>query len=155
MPAETKLSHVAEVPATIGIPKSWGNPIKADLFAGRKEAQLAKTVGLTQFGVNHVTLGPGSIAALRHWHESEDEFVYVLSGELRLVDDNGEHVLHPGSFAGFPAGVPNAHHLKNSSGADASYLVIGTRKIGEEVVHYPDDPLGPVTIVRDAQGHRR
>lgn len=154
MPVETRLSRVADVPATIGIPKSWGDPIKAELFAGRREALLSKNVGVTQFGVNHITLKPGSIAALRHWHEGEDEFVYVLSGELTLIDDNGEHVLHEGSFAGFPAGVPNAHHLKNLSAADASYIVVGARKVGREVIHYPDDPLGPITVVRDAQGQR-
>ncbi len=87
---------------------------------------------------------PGSISALRHWHEAEDKFVYVLSGELTLVDDNGEHALTEGSFAGFPAGSPNAHHLQNRSEWPASFTVAGSRRPGASTVHYPDDDLGPV-----------
>ena len=101
MPAETRRSHVADVPTPIGIPKSSGDRIKAELLAGRKEAQLTGIAGLTQFGANHITLRPGSIAALRHWHQGEDEFVHLLS-------------------AGFPASVANASHLKNSSAAEGS-----------------------------------
>jgi uncharacterized cupin superfamily protein len=86
---------------------------------------------------------PGSISALRHWHEAEDEFVYVLSGELTLVDDNGEHALTEGSFAGFPAGCPNAHHLQNRSEWPASFIVVGSRKPGASTLHYPNDDLGP------------
>lgn len=154
MPKETRSSCIADAPATVGLPAFRGNPIKPELFAGRREAQLGKVVGLTQFGVNHITLEPGSIASLRHWHENEDEFVYVLSGVLTLLDDNGQHTLKEGSFAGFPAGVANAHHLKNLSDAVASFLVVGTRKVGRETVHYPDDPLGAVTVTRNERGDR-
>ena len=94
--------------------------------------------------MNLVTLEPGSQSALRHWHEAEDEFIYVLEGELTLVDDNGEHRLRAGSFAGFPAGVANAHHLLNSSMANASFIVVGSRMPGVETIHYPDDGIGPV-----------
>ena len=119
----------------------YKNMIKPELFVGNHEAQLGKAVGLTQFGVNRVRLEPGSASALRHWHEGEDEFVYVLSGELTLIDDHGEHPMPPGTFAGFPAGEANAHHLVNRSDADAEYLAIGSRKPGEDACHYPDDPL--------------
>jgi len=105
--------------------------------------------------MNYVEIEPGSISSLRHWHEGEDELVYVLSGELTLIDENGEHVLTPGCIAGFPAGVPNAHHLRNKSGAWASFLVVGTRKRGRETIHYPDDPeIGVATVERDANGER-
>src|SRR5665811_321031 len=67
--------------------------VKAALFEGRREAQLGKAVGLRQFGVNHITLASGAYSALRHWHEAEDEFVYVLFGEVTLIDDNGTHRL--------------------------------------------------------------
>src|SRR3982750_3958167 len=69
--------------------------------AGFSEARLAKAAGLTQFGVNLVRLAPGSQTALRHWHEAEDEFVYVLEGTPTLIDDNGPHQLAPGDAAGF------------------------------------------------------
>jgi uncharacterized cupin superfamily protein len=121
-----------------------GPVIKAGQFAGFHERQVGKAAGMTQFGVNHVTLEPGSISSLRHWHEAEDEFVLVLSGRLILVDDNGEHDLAEGDFAGFPAGIANGHHLCNRSDAPASFLAVGSRKPGEDTVHYPDDNLGPI-----------
>jgi len=140
----SRIGQLSEVPVTIGLPAAWTNPVRPELFAGKHEAGLAKAVDITQFGVNHVTLEPGSISALRHWHEAEDEFVYVLSGRLVLVDDHGEHAMEPGTFAGFPAGCPNAHHLQNKSNDPASFLVIGSRKPGDEVIHYPDDNIGPI-----------
>ena len=78
----------------------------------------------------------------------------MLSGEVTLIDENGEHVLAEGSFAGFPAGHANAHQLRNKSNADAYVIVVGTRHVGEERIHYPDDNLGPVTVRRDASGQR-
>lgn len=151
---DTKLSHLRDVVVQSGLPVAIADAIKPELFAGKHEAQLGRAVAITQFGVNHVTLDPGSISALRHWHEGEDEFVYVLAGDLTLVDENGEHPMVAGSFAGFPAGVANAHHLVNKSDAPAAFIVIGTRKRGEEVVHYPDDSLGPISVLRDEKGSR-
>jgi len=123
--------------------------------AGRRERQIGKRVGLTQFGVNHLTLAPGAVSSRRHWHEGEDEFVYVLAGTATLIDETGAHALGPGDYAGFPAGAPNAHHLINRTDAPVELLVVGTRKVGEEKIHYPDeaDP-GPFTVTRDAQGNR-
>lgn len=142
---ETRASHLADVPVVTGSP-SLGRilPVRAAAFEGRHEARLARLVGLSQFGVNHVTLDPGAMSALRHWHEAEDEFVYVLNGQVTLIDENGEHTLMEGSFAGFPAGVANAHHLVNRSAAPATYLVVGSRRPGEETIHYPDDGIGPI-----------
>ncbi len=148
---ETRLGHVAKTPVKSGI----AAPVKPELFAGNHEAQLAKSVGLTQFGVNRVTLEPGAISSLRHWHEGEDEFVYVLSGELVLIDGNGEHALTEGCFAGFPAGEANAHHFVNRSTAPAILIAIGTRKVGVETIHYPDDFSEPRTVRRDASGNRQ
>jgi len=141
---ETKRMHVAQVAVSTGIPKAWPNPIKPERFTGKHEARLAKSVGLDQFGVNQVTLEPGSMSALRHWHEGEDELVYVLSGRLTLVDENGEHPMEPGSFAGFPAGAANAHHLVNDSSEPATFLAIGSRRPGQDTIHYPDDGIGPI-----------
>ncbi len=141
---ETKLLHVSTIPVSSGLPKSLIDPIKPHLFVGTHEGRLGKLVGMTQFGVNHVRLEPGSISSLRHWHEAEDEFIYVLEGNLLLIDDNGAHELEAGSFAGFPAGAPNAHHLANVSDAPAVFLAVGSRKPGAETIHYPDDPIGPI-----------
>ncbi|MEO7224258.1 MAG: cupin domain-containing protein [Devosia sp.] len=132
---ETLLRHLDELPIGYGEGKH---------FAGRAEKRLAKSVGITQFGVNQVTLAPGARTALRHWHEAEDEFVLVLVGAPSLIDDNGEHVLRAGHMAGFPAGAANAHHLVNNSSEPATLVVVGSRKPGEETVHYPDDNFGPI-----------
>jgi uncharacterized cupin superfamily protein len=108
--------------------------------AGRERRRLGDAAGLTQFGVNLTRLKPGAQSALRHWHEREDEFVYILEGELVLMEDGGESVLRPGDAAGFKAGVANGHHLINRGSRDAVYLEIGTRGTNERA-HYPDDDL--------------
>lgn len=122
---------------------------------GRVERQLAKSVGIRQYGVNHLTLKPGGERAHRHWHEREDEFVYVPSGVVTLIDENGEREIAQGAFVGFPAGAPNARHLLNRPAADVQLLVVGTRQVGEEQIHYPDqaDP-GPFSVFRDGNGDR-
>jgi uncharacterized cupin superfamily protein len=94
---------------------------------GRTAIRLAAGAGLAQFGVNFVTLEPGAWSSQRHWHEKEDELVYVLSGELTLVEDEGETILGPGDCAAWKAGVRNGHHLINRSSASASFIVVGSR----------------------------
>jgi uncharacterized cupin superfamily protein len=108
--------------------------------AGRHKTALGNAVGVSQFGVNLTRLEPGAASALRHWHENEDEFVYILEGECMLIEDDGETVLKPGDCAGFKANVPNGHHLVNRSNRDVLYLEIGTRATSERA-HYPDDDL--------------
>lgn len=108
--------------------------------AGRAKRRLGDACGLTRFGVNLVTLDPGAQSALRHWHTLEDEFVYVLEGELTLVTDAGEQVLGPGMCAGYRAGVRDAHHFVNRGGAPARFLEVGSRIEGDNAF-YPDDDL--------------
>ena len=93
----------------------------------RTKYLLGNEFGLDQFGVNLVTLEPGAWSSQRHWHEKEDEFIYVLSGDITLADDSGEHVLKPGMCAGFKAGNPNGHCLKNLTDNPVQYLEVGTR----------------------------
>jgi uncharacterized cupin superfamily protein len=107
---------------------------------GREKAALGNFAGLTQFGVNLTRLKPGAASALRHWHDNEDEFVYVVEGELTLIEDEGETLLRPGDAAGFKAGVPNGHHLVNKTDRDAVYIEIGTRA-ERECAHYPEHDL--------------
>jgi uncharacterized cupin superfamily protein len=117
---------------------------------GRIRRRLGNAVGLDQFGVNLTTLKPGAASALRHWHEQEDELVYVVQGEVVLVEDGGETVLKPGDAAGFKANVANGHQLVNRSAHDVMYLEVGTRSRHERA-HYPDVDL---VMVRDAAGAR-
>jgi uncharacterized cupin superfamily protein len=86
-------------------------------------------------------LAPGGWSSQRHWHSAEDEFVWVVEGELVLVTDDGEELLRPGDCVGFKAGVANGHHLQNRSGADAVILAIGSRNEATDVVDYPDIDL--------------
>ncbi len=109
----------------------------AKFTEGREKTALGNAAGLTQFGVNLTRLKPGAASAHRHWHETEDEFVYVLEGEATLCEDGGETVLRAGDCAGFKAGVPNGHCLINKSQSDVLYLEIGTRA-AEDRFHYPD-----------------
>ena len=112
----------------------------AATMAGRSSLRLGEAGGLTQFGVNLVTLDPGAMSSLRHWHEQEDEFVLVTEGECVLVEDGGEIVMRRGDCAAFPAGIANGHHILNRSGAVARFLVVGT-KAPREVAHYSDVDL--------------
>ena len=119
-------------------------------------ARLSEDGGLTQFGAYIETLEPGSRSSDRHWHEREDEFLHMLTGEAVLVENDGEHPLRPGDTACWPAGVPNAHHLINRSNAPCSYLIVGTR-VTHDVCHYPDSGRtlyteGDTWRVEDADG---
>lgn len=133
-----KALDVAEVHGS-GYPE----PFKSRM-GDRIKRRLGDAFGLSQFGVNLVRLGPGGQSALRHWHTQEDEFVYLLEGELVLVTNAGERLLRAGDCAGYPAGLENAHHLLNRSDTPALYLEVGSRLPGD-TAHYPDDDLMWVT----------
>ncbi|HKS61680.1 MAG TPA: cupin domain-containing protein [Xanthobacteraceae bacterium] len=117
---------------------------------GREKTALGNAADLSQFGVNLTRLKPGAASALRHWHENEDEFVYILAGELVLIEDDGETIMRPGDCAGFKANVANGHHLVNRTDRDALYLEVGTRAPAE-CAHYPDVDL---KFERDETGAR-
>ena len=106
----------------------------------RIKRALGDALGLTDFGVNLVTLPPGAWSAQRHWHSHEDEFVYVVEGELTLITDGGEQALGAGQVAGFPAGKADGHHLVNKGTAPVTYLEIGDRR-QDDAVTYPDADL--------------
>ena len=108
----------------------------------RIRKRLGDGGGLTQFGVNLLTLLSGSWSAQRHWHVEEDEFVWVVCGEVVLVTDQGEQVLKSGDCAAFPKGELNGHHLVNKADGPAVVLEIGTRTPDDtDTCHYPDADL--------------
>ena len=119
--------------------------IYAKAVEGRTKRRMTAALGLTQFGVNLTTLQPGAASSQRHWHVAEDEFCYVLEGELTLVTNDGEQVLGPGMAMGFPANEENGHQLINRSAKPAVYLEIGTRSPVEHVV-YPDVDMNLTTV---------
>lgn len=112
----------------------------ASMVKGRSSLRLGDAGGLTQFGVNLVSLEPGALSSLRHWHMAEDEFVMVTEGECVMVQDEGETVMRPGDCAAFPAGATNGHHFLNRSDRVAKFLVIGS-KAKREVATYSDVDL--------------
>ena len=137
--------------ATVPIVRGTGYPAPfREAVAGRARQRVGNASGLTKFGVNLTTLAPGSQSALRHWHSHQDEFIYVVSGELTLVTNAGQTLLTPGMMAGFPAGVADGHHLINRSEANATYLEIGDRTLGDRA-EYPDHDL--VALPKSEGGH--
>ena len=121
-------------PASVG--SSYPPPYGA-VCAARVRNRLGEAAALTDFGVNLLRLPPGTWSSQRHWHTAEDEFVYVLEGEVVLVTDAGEETLRPGDCAGFKAGVEDGHHLQNRSQTDVVLLEVGSRK-AEDAGDYPD-----------------
>ena len=138
---------IAGIAVQIGTnyPAPFNQPV-----AGRERKRLGNAVGLDQFGVNITTLKPGAWSAQRHWHANEDEFIFVVVGELVLCEDGGETVLKPGDAAGWKAGATNGHCLINRTDRDAAYLEVGTRLVRERVV-YPDIDM---ILERDDSGAR-
>lgn len=108
---------------------------------GRVRRRLGDAGGLADFGVNLLELEPGAWSSQRHWHSAEDEFVWVLEGEVTLVDDTGEHLLHAGDCAAFPKGDGNGHHLVNRSDSIVRCLEVGSRKPDDDACDYPDVDL--------------
>jgi uncharacterized cupin superfamily protein len=137
--------------ANLPVDTRTGYPPPFDrVVLGRERKRLGNAVGLDQFGVNLTTLKPGAASALRRWHEQEDELIFVLEGEVVLIEDDGEIVLKRGDAAGFKANTPNGHHLVNKSSRDAVFLEVGTRSKHERA-HYPDVDM---MAVRDEKGMR-
>jgi uncharacterized cupin superfamily protein len=128
----------ADVP-TRARPSHYPPPF-AERVAGRRKRVLGDVFGLRNFGVNHTTLAPGTASALRHSHEKQDEFIYILKGHPVLVTDTGRTPLAPGMCAGFPAGSGDAHHLLNETNEPVEYLEVGDRSAGDAVT-YPDEDI--------------
>jgi uncharacterized cupin superfamily protein len=119
-----------------GYPPPYDEPCRT-----RMRRALGDAAGLTQFGVNLLHLPPGAWSSQRHWHTEEDEFAWIVEGEVVLVTDAGEEVLRAGDCAGFKAGVADGHHLQNRSSHPALILEIGSRRPETDALDYPDiDP---------------
>ncbi len=116
-----------------GYPEEHAGPCKP-----RRRWRLGDAAGLDQFGVNLLRLPAGAWSSQRHWHSVEDEFVWVLEGEVVLVEEDGETVLAAGDCAGFKAGVPNGHKLENRTDREAVVLEVGGRAPAADACDYPD-----------------
>jgi uncharacterized cupin superfamily protein len=139
-------------PANVEVRKGSSYPEPWAKACGEREKRaLGDALGLNAFGVNLVRLPPGALSSQRHWHSHEDEFVYVLEGELTLINDAGEQLLKPGMAAGFPAGKGDGHHMANKGQDWAVYLEVGNRSLEDEVI-YPDIDL---FLTSGRHGNRR
>lgn len=125
-PAEVPESNFTSYPEALRAPNQK-----------RYNRRLGNHVGLKNFGVNLTRIIPGGQSSYRHAHTRQDEFVYVLEGEVVLETDAGAQVLGPGMCAGFPAGTGDAHRFVNRSSADVLLLVVGDRTADDEIA-YPD-----------------
>ena len=128
------------------VPKHKGTRYPApfnDPCAARVRQRLGDAGGLTDFGVNLMRLPPGNWSSQRHWHSEEDEFVYVLEGELTLIEDESETVLRAGDCAAFPKGSGNGHHMINKSDTTAVYLEAGTRSPTDLITCSDIDMMSP------------
>ena len=112
----------------------------------RERIKLGDAAGLTQYGVNLLRLPPGAWSSQRHWHARQDEFIYVLSGEVTLMTDAGVELLRAGDCAGFKAGDPNGHCLQNLGSAHATVLEVGTRIAGDNATYSDIDMLASVDL---------
>lgn len=129
-----------EVPVTDAVS---GYPDPYNLGSGNLSYRhISNAGGLTQFGAALETLHPGGQSSQMHWEEHEDEFLYMLSGELTVVEDGEEAIIRPGDACCWKAGTPVAHCLRNHSDAPATYLIVGSRD-PRNIAHYPGlDMLG-------------
>src|SRR5262252_3606174 len=136
-----KLTLPALAPADVTTQTSSGYPEPyRSRVAGRHRKRLGDAAGLKNFGVNLVTLDPRSESSMRHWHAKQDEFIFVLEGEVTLVTNAGRQRLSPGTAAGFPAGSADGHQLVNETNKPVVYLEIGDRTPGDSA-SYPDVDL--------------
>jgi uncharacterized cupin superfamily protein len=126
---------LAAIPPTTGC--NYPHPFK-EICLGAEWRKLGDAAGLTDFGVNLVRLPPGKWSSQRHWHTVEDEFVWMLEGEVVMVDDDGDRVLRPGDACAWKAGEANGHCLQNRSDRDAVYLEMGSRRPQTDACDYPD-----------------
>lgn len=120
---------------------------------GRSYRLLAPPSGITDLAISQTIMKPGSSSSQRHWHEGEDEFLVMLSGEAVLVDDHGRTPLRPGDCAAFPKGDGNGHHIVNESEADCVFIVLGIPEKTD--CHYPDIDLrvdGPTQVYTHKDG---
>jgi uncharacterized cupin superfamily protein len=130
--------------SAVPVRRGSGYPAPFDApCADRTRRRLGDAGGLTDFGVNLMTLPPGGWSSQRHWHSHEDELVYVLEGELTLVEDDSETLLKAGDCATFAKNSGNGHHMINRGPATALYLEVGSRNPDDVITCSDIDMMSP------------
>jgi uncharacterized cupin superfamily protein len=143
----TRKIDIANAPISAG--SRYPEPLAAPC-QNKIRHRLAVAAGLKHIGINLLELEPGAWSSQRHWHTQAEEFVYVLEGEVVLVTEGSEEILHAGECAGFLPGDANGHHLQNRSGVPARVLEIGSAGLKDDEAFYPD-----VDLYANAAGYFR
>ena len=131
MPMNLKLPALDPMTIEPRTGSGYPEPYRSRVVPREKRA-LGNALGLTKIGINHTTLPPGKESSMRHWHSHEEEFIFVLSGEVVLRTDAGEQLLTAGMCCGFPLGTTDGHHLVNRSNAPATYLEVSNREAADQ-----------------------
>ena len=125
------------------VPESNASSYPLEFREGQRKRynrRLGDFGGLKNYGVNLIRVAPGGQSSARHAHSKQDEFVYVVEGELVLVTDAGRETVQAGMCIAFPAGTGDGHHFLNLTDRDATFLVVGDRAADDEAT-YPDIDL--------------
>jgi uncharacterized cupin superfamily protein len=140
MPEAGRVNRIDQ--SAVPLSKGSGYPAPFDAPCRERVRQaLGDSAKLTDFGVNLLLLPPGAWSSQRHWHSAEDEFIWVVQGEVVLVTDQHEEILRSGDCAGFKAGIADGHHLQNRSDRPAAILEVGSRRPATDLADYPDIDL--------------
>jgi uncharacterized cupin superfamily protein len=140
-------SRTVEVYSQTGYPEPYRS-----LVLPREKRRLGHALGLQKIAINRTTLPPGKVSSMRHWHTHDDEFIWVLEGEVVLRTEGGEQVLKAGDCAGFPAGVQDGHQLINRSTQPAVYLEVSNNGDAEDTVYYSDPEVDMIDNPPHARG---
>lgn len=113
----------------------WQTVEAADAHFRRK--QLGAADGGEELGASLYELPPGGASFPYHYHEGNEEALYVLSGEGTLRLDDEEFTVEAGDFAALPADEGGAHRLRNDGETPLRYLLVSTMN-DPDVMVYPD-----------------
>ena len=102
----------------------------------RHTKTLSQPAGMARIGIHMIRLEPGHDSTTHHYHDADEEFIFIVSGRGTARIDNEVYEVGAGDFMGFPAPSP-AHSLHNAGEEDLVYLV-GGESWATDVVHYPD-----------------
>ncbi len=96
---------------------------------------LSRIAGMQRIGVNRTTIPPGKESFIYHSHETEEEFIYVISGRGILEADNNQIEIGPGDFIGFP--TPSIAHLVRNTFEEDLICLMGGENKEAEVADFP------------------
>jgi len=101
---------------------------------------IGAAAGLRKIGVNLVRLLPGERSSWPHAEEKEEEFVYVLEGNVDAWIDGTTHPMKPGDLAAFPSATGISHCFINNTRRKVLLMVGGEASRPDNRIYYPLHP---------------